>query len=78
MSRKLNESLRLQLLSAVVLSVLAGLVCFGISFLVGNTLLNKTVYGETYARKMSARQFLNLQAYVEDETISPEDRKSVV
>lgn len=73
MSRKLNESLRLQLLSAVVLSVLAGLVCFGISFLVGNTLLNKTVYGETYARKMSARQFLNLQAYVEDEAISPDN-----
>lgn len=71
LSRKLTEGLRLQLFCAVLLSLLVGLVFFGGSFFAGNFLLNKTVYGEAYAKKMSSRQFSNLQKYVEDETISP-------
>lgn len=70
MSRKISENLRLQLFCAVLISLFAGIVVFGISFIWGSTLLDKTVYGNTFADKMADRQFAKLQEYVEDESIS--------
>ena len=70
MSRRISENLRLQLFCAVLLSLFVGVVVFGISFLFGNTLLDKTVYGHSFADKMADQQFSKLQEYVEDEAIS--------
>ena len=71
MSRKISENLRLQLFCAVLISLFVGMIVFGISFLLGSTLLDKTVYGHSFADKMADQQFSKLQEYVEDEAISP-------
>lgn len=70
LSKKALGNLRLQLFCAVLISLFAGLIVFGISFLLGNTLLDKTVYGHSFADKMANQQFSKLQGYVEDEAIS--------
>ena len=70
LSRRISENLRLQLFSAVLISLLVGVVVFSVSFLLGNTLLDKTVYGHSFANKMADQQFSKLQDYVEDEAIS--------
>ena len=70
MSRRISENLRLQLFCAVLISLLIGVAVFGISFLLGNVLLDKTVYGHSFADKMADQQFYKLQEYVEDEAIS--------
>ncbi len=70
MSKKVSENLRLQLFCAVLISLLIGVTIFGVSFLLGNTLLDKTVYGHSFADKMADQQFSKLQDYVEDEAIS--------
>ena len=70
LSRRISENLRLQLFSAVLISLLVGVVVFSGSFLLGNTLLDKTVYGHSFANKMADQQFSMLQEYVEEEAIS--------
>jgi len=70
LSRKVSENLRLQLFCAVLLSLLAGVVIFGVSFLLGSTLLDKTVYGHSFADKMANQQVSKLQEYVEAESVS--------
>lgn len=70
MSKKVSENLRLQLFYAVLISLLIGVAVFCVSFLLGNTLLDKTVYGHSFADKMADQQFPKLQDYVEDEAIS--------
>ena len=70
MSKKVSENLRLQLFYAVLISLLIGVAVFCVSFLLGNTLQDKTVYGHSFADKMADQQFSKLQDYVEDEAIS--------
>ena len=70
MSRKISENLRLQLLCAVMISLLAGLVIFCISFLSGYMLLDQTVYSQSFSERMADQQFSMLQDYVEEEEIS--------
>ena len=70
LSRRISENLRLQLFSAVLISLLVGVVAFSVSFLLGNILLDKTVYGHSFANKMADQQFSALQEYVEEEGIS--------
>ncbi len=70
MSKKVSENLRLQLFYAVLISLLIGVAVFCVSSLLGNTLLDKTVYGHSFADKMADQQFPKLQDYVEDEAIS--------
>lgn len=72
LNRRISDNLRLQMFFAVLISLLAGMTVFGISFFLGNTLLEKTVYGHSFADKMADQQFFRLQAYVEDEEISTE------
>lgn len=54
----------------MLISLLIGVAVFGVSFLLGSTLLDKTVYGHSFADKMADQQFSMLQEYVEDESIS--------
>lgn len=70
LSRRVSSSLKLQLFCAVLISLLAGFTVFGISFLLGNTALDKTIYGHSFAGKMADQQFSRLQKYVEEESIS--------
>ena len=70
LSRRISKNLRLQLFCAVLISLLIGVAVFGISFLLGSTLLDKTVYGHSFANKMADQQFSMLQEYVEEEAIS--------
>lgn len=70
LSKKVSENLRLQLFYAVLISLLIGVAVFCVSSLLGNTLLDKTVYGHSFADKMADQQFPKLQDYVEDEAIS--------
>lgn len=70
MSKKIAESLKLQLFCAVLISLFSGVAIFGLSFLLGNTLLDKTVYGNSFSEQMADQQFSMLQDYVEEEKIS--------
>lgn len=70
MSKKIAESLKLQLFCAVLISLFYGVAIFGLSFLLGNTLLDKTVYGNSFSEQMADQQFSMLQDYVEEEKIS--------
>ena len=70
MSKKIAESLKLQLFCAVLISLFSGVAIFGLSFLLGNTLLDKTVYGNSFSEQMADQQFSMLQDYVAEENIS--------
>lgn len=70
LSKKIAESLKLQLFCAVLISLFSGVAIFGLSFLLGNTLLDKTVYGNSFSEQMADQQFSMLQDYVEEEKIS--------
>ena len=62
--------MRLQLLSAVLISFAVGLAAFAIAFFLGDAMLDKTVYGQTFAETMADQHFSQLQEYVEEEQIS--------
>lgn len=70
MNKHISKSLKLQLFFATVISLLTAFAIFGISFLLGNTLLDQTVYGHAFAKRMEERQFSRLQSYVETEAIT--------
>lgn len=62
--------LRRQLFCAVLMSLFVGAILFASVYLLGNSFLDKTVYGHAFAQKMSDRYFQQLQSYVETEGIS--------
>ena len=70
MSKRIRKSLRLQLLCAVLISFAVAILFFGIAYSLGDTMLDKTVYGQTFAETMADQHFSQLQEYVEEEHIS--------
>ena len=70
MNKKISGSLRRQLFCAVLISLTAGALLFGLVYLYGNSFLDRTVYGHSFAMKMADRYFERLQFYVEAEGIS--------
>jgi len=68
--KRLSGSLRLQLFGAVLISFAIAVGFFLISFFLGTALLDKTVYGNSFAERMADQQFSMLQEYVEEESIS--------
>jgi len=70
LNRNVLGNLRLQLFCAVLLSLLVGTVVFCVSFFLGSALLDKTIYGQSFADKMADQQFSKLQSYVKEEQIS--------
>ncbi|MGN0354265.1 MAG: hypothetical protein ACI4EI_04230 [Muricoprocola sp.] len=48
MSKKIAENIKMQLLCAVLISLLVGIATLYFSFLLGGTLLDKTVYNTEY------------------------------
>ena len=77
MNKFIAKSLRAQLFCAVLISLFAGGVIFFASFFLGNALLDKTVYGNTFSRKMEDRRFEDLQEYVTSENVT-EDNISLI
>ena len=69
-SNKISGSLRLQLFCAVLLSLLLAFVVFAATFFLGNILLDRTIYGQYFAKGMAEQQFAKLQEYVKEEGIS--------
>lgn len=70
MNNRILKSLRLQLFCAVLISFAVGLASFGITFFLGDAMLDRTVYGQTFAETMADQHFSQLQEYVEEEGIS--------
>jgi len=54
----------------VLLSLLTAAAAFGLCFVLGNYLLDQTVYGEPFMGKMADKQFSDLQNYVTQRNIS--------
>ena len=57
LSNRISKSLRLQLFCAVLLSLLVGVILFAAAFFLGDSLLDKTVYGQTFAETMADQHF---------------------
>ncbi len=70
--KPLSSSLSIQLLSGVLLSLFIAVLAFALFFMLGSSLLDHTVYGESFSAKMSDRQFRQLQSYVTREGITTE------
>ncbi len=70
LNKKNFQSLRMQLLCAVLISFFIGVLIFTITFLFGTLFLDRTVYGNSFAEKMADQQFAKLQNYVNEEAIS--------
>lgn len=70
MNKRVAASLRLQLFCAVLVSLAIAVATFGASFLLGSTVLNRTVYGAAFSERMADQQFFMLQEYVEEEDIT--------
>ena len=70
LNNRISKSLGLQLFCAVLISLLVGGVVFAAAFFLGDSLLDKTVYGQTFAETMADQHFSQLQDYVEEEQIS--------
>ena len=70
MGKKVKGSLSLQLLCGVLASLTAAAAAFALILALCNFLLDKTVYGQTFARRRADGQFEDLQDYVDREEIS--------
>lgn len=55
---------------AVLVSLAIAVATFGASFLLGSTVLNRTVCGAAFSERMADQQFFMLQEYVEEEDIT--------
>ena len=65
LNNRISKSLGLQLFCAVLISLLVGGVVFAAAFFLGDSLLDKTVYGQTFAETMADQHFSQLQDYVD-------------
>ena len=70
LGKKISDSLSAQLLCGVVISILAAVLTFFAMLHLGNALLNSTVYGQPFEKKMASLQFDGLQEYVTEENIT--------
>lgn len=77
MNKHILKSLKLQLFFAVIISLATAALAFGISFFLGDILLDKTVYGYAFSKGISDKQFDILQEYVEEEQISLNNLKKL-
>lgn len=67
---RIKHGVSAQLMGAVLISLLAGAALFFVLLLLGTVLLDKTVYSRPFVESMSDRQFILLEAYVEDEEVT--------
>ena len=67
------RSLSTQLFLDVLRSLLAAAAVFALLFGIGAYILSETIYSEAFTLRMTERQFEKLQAYVEEEQVTPEN-----
>ena len=70
LSKHISKSLQRQLFLTTLVSLTVAIIVFSVSFFSGNALLDKTVYGHSFAKRMAEQQFSKLQNYVEQEKIT--------
>ena len=70
LGKKISDSLSAQLLCGVLISILAAVLTFFVMLHLGNALLDSTVYGQPFEKKMASLQFDGLQEYVTEENIT--------
>lgn len=70
LSKHISKSLQRQLFLTTLVSLTVAIIVFSVSFFVGNKLLDKTVYGHSFAKAVAEQQFSKLQNYVEQEEIT--------
>ena len=73
MNKRIKKSLRLQLFFAALISVVIAAVTFGVSFVLGNFILDRTVYTESFSQMMADKQFEKLSGYIDDNEIGFDD-----
>ena len=64
------RGLKAQLLATVLLSLMAAGLAFLAAYVVGNKILDHTVYGKAFMSKMADRQFSQLEDYVQEEEVT--------
>lgn len=69
MGKKIRSHLSAQLLCGVLVSLAAAAAAFALIFALCNTLLDHTVYGQAFERRMADNLFDDLQEYVDEEQI---------
>ena len=67
-----RRNLSVQLLAAVLLSLLAAAAAFGVLYFLGNELIDHTFYSERFTQRMADRQFKRLQDFVTQEGVTTE------
>jgi signal transduction histidine kinase len=67
-----RRNLSVQLLAAVLLSLLAAAAAFGVLYFLGYELIDHTFYSERFAQRMADRQFKRLQDFVTQEAVTTE------
>ena len=71
MSEQRNfRGLKAQLLATVLLSLMTAGLAFLAAYVVGNKILDHTVYGKAFMSKMADRQFSQLEDYVQEEEVT--------
>jgi len=73
LSKLISKSIRVQLFCAVLLSLAVGIVIFIIAYFIGDTVLNKTVYGVNHSVKITDRYYDDLREHVESEGITADN-----
>ncbi len=68
--KRISKSLRLKLFFSVLISLAIAVAVFGLMFLFGNILLDKTVFGNAFSKKTVDEQFSELQKYVYEEDVT--------
>lgn len=66
-------SLSFQLFCAVLLSLLVAVAIFIPCYTLGNSLLDKTIYGHSFITNMADKKFSKLQEYVQEENVTQAD-----
>lgn len=69
---RIGRGVSAQLMAAVLVSLLAGTALFFGIYLLGNVVLQKTVYSRPFIDSMSDKQFALLESYVEEERVTRE------
>ncbi len=77
MSKYKVKSLKLQLLISIFISFIIAVAVLVVLFVIGDSLLYKTVYSDSFSYKMADGQFSNLQEYVEKNSISLENLQRI-
>lgn len=65
------RGLKAQLLAGVLLSLMAAALAFFGAYVVGNKILEHTVYGKAFMSKMADKQFSWLEDYVQEQEVTP-------